>query len=299
MSLTNIEGQDGCLFTIKGKKYIYAGLQKDKTGKKVYTFYGLDGLDGINKNDLRGFSLNSAINETKNNANQSVLQIVKSELFNEYIPGIPIKLRTLPGLPGPAAFYEIPGVNATPTRLTKITEKEKMLDPNNPGYVYRVGSNGPSIQYILRGKINNLKNFTNDYNKMILKKPSPRDIKQPVTIPLVSSSVPPNVSPSASSSVPSNASSSVPPSVTSNALSSVPPNVPPNALSNALSSVPPNALSNLKRSFSSNALLSGPPSVPPNALSNLKRSFSSNALTSTNKKGGKKTKTYKKPRSHK
>jgi hypothetical protein len=103
-------------------------------------------------------------------------------LFGEYIKGIPAALRRAPGFPGPAAFYEIPGENATPKRLTTITEKEKMLDPTNPNYVYRIGSNGPSLQYILQGKINDLKKFTNDYNKMILKKPFPRD-KPPVIGP--------------------------------------------------------------------------------------------------------------------
>jgi len=179
MSLTNIEGEDGSLFTINGRKYIYAGLQKDKSGKKVHTFYGLDGLDNNDKIDLTGFSINSAENETKKDANESVLQMVKSSLYGEYITGIPAALRRAPGFPGPAAFYEIPGANATPTKLNKITEKEKMLDPTSPNYVYRIGSNGPSVEYISSGKINNLKSFMNDYNKMILKKPLPRD-KEPV-----------------------------------------------------------------------------------------------------------------------
>jgi hypothetical protein len=79
MSLTNIEGQDGCLFTIKGKKYIYAGLQRDNTtGKKVHTFYGLDGLDNGEEVNLTNFAINDAINESNSNADEAVLKMVGS-----------------------------------------------------------------------------------------------------------------------------------------------------------------------------------------------------------------------------
>jgi hypothetical protein len=59
MSMEKINGKDGSLFTIKGKKYVYLGLQPDKSGKKIHTFYGLDGLEGSDKFDLTNFNLNS------------------------------------------------------------------------------------------------------------------------------------------------------------------------------------------------------------------------------------------------
>jgi hypothetical protein len=173
MSLSIFKGQEGCLFTLKDKKYIYIGLQKDKKGKEQPTFYGLDGLDNGDNNSLINFNINNAINESNTNADEAVLKIVRSTIYNKYIQGIPNKLRIAPGFSGPAAFYEIPGENATPKRLTIISEKEKMIDPNNPNYVYRVGSFGPSLTYIKEGKIKDIKKFTNDYNKMILKKEKP------------------------------------------------------------------------------------------------------------------------------
>ena len=165
--MEKIKGKDGSLFTIKGKKYIYLGLQPDKSGEKIHTFYGLDGLDGSDKFDLTDFNLNSITDESSSNPSESVKKILKSSIYNEYKSGIPDKLRTMPGLPGAAAFYEI---QATPKRLTVISEKEKMLSPSDPNYAYRIGTNGPSLQYISEGKIKNISKFIDDYKKMILKK---------------------------------------------------------------------------------------------------------------------------------
>jgi hypothetical protein len=202
MSIEKIKGKDGSLFTIKGKKYIYVGLQSDKTGKKNHTFYGLDGLNGLDKFDLTGISLNDAINETSLNPNESVQKLVKSSIYNEYKVGIPDKLRTMPGLSGAAAFYEIPGPNATPKRLTTISEKEKILDPSNTNYTYRIGTNGPSLQYISEGKIKNISKFIDDYKKMILKKNIPRENNQVTPSATPSSSISPASTPIASSSSP-------------------------------------------------------------------------------------------------
>jgi hypothetical protein len=165
--MEKINGKDGSLFTIKGKKYIYLGLQPDKSGKKIHTFYGLDGLEGSDKFDLTNFNLNSITEESTSNPSESVKKILKSSIYNEYKSGIPDKLRTMPGLPGAAAFYEI---QATPKRLTVTSEKEKMLSPSDPNYAYRIGTNGPSLQYISEGKIKNISKFIDDYKKMILKK---------------------------------------------------------------------------------------------------------------------------------
>ena len=165
--MEKINGKDGSLFTIKGKKYIYLGLQPDKSGKKIHTFYGLDGLEGSDKFDLTNFNLNSITEESTSNPSESVKKILKSSIYNEYKSGIPDKLRTMPGLPGASEFYEI---QAPPKRLTVISEKEKMLSPSDPNYAYRIGTNGPSLQYISEGKIKNISKFIDDYKKMILKK---------------------------------------------------------------------------------------------------------------------------------
>jgi len=167
MSLTIFQGNEGCLFTLNNKKYIYAGLQKDKKGKELPTFYGLDGLDNNDKNSLINFNINNAINESKINRDGAVLKMVESAIYSEYKPGIPEKLRLAPGFPGPAAFYEIPGEDATPKRITSIPtkEEEKKMDKNLK-YVHRVGSNGSSLKYIKEGKMNDIKKFINDYNKM-------------------------------------------------------------------------------------------------------------------------------------
>jgi hypothetical protein len=165
------EDQEGCLFIINGKKYIYTGIQKNKKGTMVPTFYGLDGLNNGEINNLTGTNIIDGFeNKSQNNADEAVLEIVRSPIYSEYKPGIPQNLRRMPGLTGPAAFYELPGEDGTPRRISDISEKEQMIDPTNPNYVSRVGSNGPSIRYIKEGKIKDIRSFMNDYKKMILKK---------------------------------------------------------------------------------------------------------------------------------
>jgi hypothetical protein len=169
------EKQEGCLFTLNGRRYIYTGIQKNLKGNFVPTFYGLDGLDNGEKKDFTGANINDFINESNTNPKDSVLKIVKSPIYNEYKPGIPKKLKGILSLPSsaPAAFYEIPGENATPKRITTISEKEKMLDPNSPNYVYRVGTNGPSLRYVKEGKMDDVDKFIKDYRNMTLKKSIP------------------------------------------------------------------------------------------------------------------------------
>lgn len=168
MSLTIFQGKfqekEGCLFTLNKKKYIYAGLQKDKKGNSLHTFYGLDGLD---KDNLKNFEINNAVNESVNK-DGAVVKMVESAIYNEYKPGIPEKLRLAPGFPEPAAFYEIPGEDGTPKRITSIPKTKEEINEmiKASKYVYRVGSNGPSLTYIKEGKMNDIKKFINDYNKM-------------------------------------------------------------------------------------------------------------------------------------
>ena len=175
----SFEGQEGCLFIINGRKYIYTGIKKNKKNNMVPTFYGLDGLNNGEINNLNGINIDQFENKSLNDSDAAVLEIVRSPVYSEYKPGIPKNLRPLPGFSSAAAFYELPGINGTPKRIEKITERERMLDPNNPNYVYRVGSNGPSIRYIKEGKITEIDKFIKDYEKMILKKSKQPLIQSP------------------------------------------------------------------------------------------------------------------------
>jgi len=168
----SFENQEGSLFIINGKKYIYVGLQEDKNKNQVPTFYGLDALDNGEEVNLTGSSVTNFENKsntTPADAADAVLQMVRSPIYSQYKAGVPPKLRRAPGLPGPAAFYQIPGTDATPERLNKTSDIESAKQ-SNFSFVYRVGSNGPSIQYIKEGKIKDIKNFIKDYKKMTLTK---------------------------------------------------------------------------------------------------------------------------------
>ena len=177
----SLENQEGCLFILNGKKFIYTGFEQKLNGKKNHTFYGLDGIDSTsNQNDLTGLSFNDAINQTRLDANAAVLDIINSPVYSEYKKGIP-KL-SIPGFTGPKSFYEIPGENATPKKFNIISNKENLLPSEN--YVYRVGTNGPSIKYIQNGKIVDINNFIEDYKKMKLKYQIPTSVPLTDELPL-------------------------------------------------------------------------------------------------------------------
>ena len=176
-SFTGQSNDIGCLFLLNGRRYIYGGKQLNKYGKMVPTFYGLDSLDGYNneENNLNNLNINNFQNRTQLNKSDALLEIVQSPIYSEYKTGIPLELRRTPlSRSLPSSFYQIRDVNGSPIQFKNLSSVTGAVSQNS--YVYRIGSNGPSIKYIQDGKIIDINNFVKDYKKMVLKK----QIAQPV-----------------------------------------------------------------------------------------------------------------------
>ena len=186
-SLSNLQNQEGCLFMLNGKKYIYTGVTK-QNGKNIHTFYGLDGVNTADKNTLNGVQFETQ-NISDSDPDEALFQIVNSPIYGEYKTGVPEKLRNTPfsmdtpvTTKYPKDFWKIKKtdeltLNGTPIRITDMVtfknENSTMAIPNYyHDYAYRVGTIGPSLEYIENGKIKNINEFTQKYENIFLKKTS-------------------------------------------------------------------------------------------------------------------------------
>jgi len=178
------EADIGCLFLLGDtqKKYIYVGLQPNNQRDKeeVPTFYSLDDIEtGTPGTDLTGREIVDFFNMSKQSPGDALLQIVESDVFSQYKKGIPAKLRILPGdRSAPRAFYKISGNEVTPEGTPKGTPEEfetnkeieqQKLNEQSATYVSRIGSVGPSVRNIAKGKIADITKFIKDYTAMTIK----------------------------------------------------------------------------------------------------------------------------------
>jgi len=185
MSLSSLQNQEGCLFMLNSKKYIYTGVAQEN-GKNIHTFYGLDGVNTSEKNTLNETKFDPQ-NISISNPDEALFQIVKSPIYGEYKTGVPEKLRSTPfsidtpvTTKYPKDFWkikkkenELTTLNGTPERITDM-KKFKDENPNSripnyfSEYTYRIGEVGPSLQDIKDGKVTNIKEFIKKYKDIYL-----------------------------------------------------------------------------------------------------------------------------------